>query len=153
MSSVVFAVPPRLACGGSSCLAIRPVRIPSSFGIQIFPSYPKRSSFQWHSSSAIPFISFLPSSKFILMSRISSSTLPSFYISHSSLSWNAVFSNMSSLISSLSGMSQYRSFGSKIPVCWVSLWSPAVGRSPSRLVRSSGFPPSFPGQYSILKLY
>jgi len=152
MSSVVFAVPPSPASGRLWCLAIRVVRIPSSFGIQILPWYHKRSFFYWHSPSAIPFISLFPSSGFLLLSWISLSFLLSFCISPSSFSRNSVVSNMSSLISSVSGISQYRSFGSKIPTFRVSLLSPAVG-SPSLLVRVSGFPPSLPGRYSILKLY
>jgi len=87
------------------------------------------------------------------MAWISLSTSLTFCISHSSLSWNSVVSNTPSLISSVSGISQYRSFGSRIPTFRVSLLPPAVGRSPSLLVRASGFPPSFPGRYSILKLY
>jgi len=153
MSSVVFAVPPYPPCGGSLCLAIRAVRIPSSFGIQIFPWYQKRPSFHWHSPSATPFISFLPPSKFLLTSWISASSLLAFCISPSFLSRNSVLSNMSSLISSVSGLSQYRSFGCKIPTFRLSVLSPAVGKSPSLLVRVSGFPPCFPGRYSILKLY
>jgi len=153
MSSVVFPVRPCPAWGFSCCLAIRVVRIPSSFGIQIFPWYHKRPSFHWHSPSAIPFISFLPLSNFLLMSWISASSLLAFCISPSFLSRNSVVSHMSSLISSVSGISHCRSFGSKIPTFRVSLFSPAVGRSPSLLVRASVFPPSFPGRYSILKLY
>jgi len=153
MSSVVFAVPPCPPGGGSCYLAIRAVRIPSSFGILILPSYHKRPSFHWHSLSTTPFISFLPLSKFLLMSWISASSLLAFCISPSFLSRNSGVSNMSSLISSMPGISQYRYFGSNIPTFRVSLLSPAVGRSPSLLVRASGFPPSFPGRYSILKLY
>jgi len=153
MSSVVFAVPPCPACRGLWCLAIRVVHISSLFDIQIFTWYHKSPSFHWHSPNAIPFISSLSLSKFILMFWISSSTLLAFSISPSSLSRNSVVSNMSSLISSVSGISQYRSFGSKIPTFRVSLLSQAVGRSPSLLVRASGFPPSLPGRYSILKLY
>ena len=153
MSAVVFAIPPCPACGGSSCLAIRVVRIPSSFGIQIFPWYHKSPSFHWHSPSAIPFISFLPSSKLFLMSWISVSVLLAFCISPSSLSWNSVVSSTSSLIPSSFRISQYRSLGSKIPTFRVRLLSPAVGRSPSLLVKASGFPPYFPGRYWILKLY
>ena len=106
-----------------------------------------------HSPSTIPFISFLPSSKFLLMSWISLSTLRAFCISPSSLSWNSVVSTTSSLISSVSGISQYRHLGNKIPTFRVSLLSPAVRTSPSVLVRASRFPPSFPDRYSILKLY
>src|ERR1700712_2762798 len=54
----VFAMPPCPACGGSWCLEIRVVLIPSLFGIHIFPWYHKRSSFHWHSPNAIPFLSF-----------------------------------------------------------------------------------------------
>jgi len=153
MSSVVFAVPPCPPCGYSWCLAIRVVPIPSSFGIQIFPWYYKRPSFHWHSPNAIPFIYFLPLSKFLLMSWISLSTLLGFCISPSSSSRHSVVSSTSRLISSVSGISQYRSLGNKIPTFRVRLLSPAVGRSPSRLVRASGFPPSFLGGYSVLKLY
>jgi len=153
MSSVVCALPPCWACGGSWPFAIRAVRIPSSFGILIFPWYHKRPSFHWHSPSAIPFISLLPSSKFLFISCIPLSTLLTFCISPSSLSWNSVAYNMSSLISSVTGISQYLSLGNKVPTFRVSLLSPAVGRSPCRLVSASGFPPSFPGRYSILKLY
>jgi len=153
MSSVVFAVPPCPTCGGSWCLAIRAVRIPSSFGIQIFPWYHKRPSFHWHSPSTTPFISFLPSSKFLLTSWFFASSLLAFCIPPSFFSRNSVVSNMSSLISSVFGVSQYHSFGSKIPTFRLSLLFLAVGRSPSLLVRASGFPPSFPGQYSTLKLY
>ena len=153
MSSVAFADPPCPACGRSWCLVIRAVRIPLSFGIQIFPWYHKRSSLHWHSHCATPFISFLPSSKFLLMSWIFASSLLAFCISPSFLSRNSIVSNMSILISLVSGISPYRPFGSKIPTFRVSLLSPAVGRSPSLLVRASGFPPSFPGRYSILKLY
>ena len=78
---------------------------PFFFGTQIFPWYHKRPSFHWHSPNAIPFISFLPLSKFLLMSWISSSTLLAFCISPSSLSRNSVVSNMSSLTSSVSGIS------------------------------------------------
>ena len=153
MSSVVVAVPLSPACGGWWSLALRVVRIPSSFGIQIFPWYHKRPSFHWHSPSAIPFISFLPLSMFLLMSCISSSTLLAFCLSSSFLSRNSVVSIVSSLKSAVSGISQYRSLGSKIPTFRMSLSSPAVGRSPSLLVRASCFPPSFPGPYSILKFY
>jgi len=153
MGSVVFAVTPCPACGGSWCSAIRLIRIPSSFATHIFPWYHKRSSFHWHTANAIPFISFLPLSKFLLMPWISLSTLLAFCISPSSLSWNPVFSNTSSSISSISGISHYCSLGNKIPTCLVSHLSPAVGRSPPLLVRPSGFPPPFPGRYSILKLY
>jgi len=153
MSSVVFAVPPSPACGGSWCLALRVVCIPSSFGIQICPWYHKRLSVHWHTPNPIPFISFLPLSKFLLMSWISSLTLLACCISPSSLSRNSVVSNMSRLISSVSGISQYRSFGSKIPRYGVSLLSSAVGRSPAFLVKLSGFPPSLPGRYSILNFY
>jgi len=55
MSSVVFAVPPCPAWGWSWYLAIRVIRIPSSFGIQIFPWYHKRSSFHRNSPTAISF--------------------------------------------------------------------------------------------------
>jgi len=153
MSSVVFAVLPCPACGGSWCLATRVVRIPSSFGIQVFPWYHKRLSFHWHSPSATSFISFLPSFKFLLMSWISASSLLAFCISPSFLSRDSFVYNMLSLISLVTGISQYRSFCPKIPTFRVSLLSPAVGSSPSLLVRASGFPPSFPGRYSILKLY
>ena len=153
MSSVAFAVPPCPACGGLWCLAIRSVRIHLSFGIQIFPWYFKRLSFHWHSPSPIPFFFFLPSSKFLLTSLISASSLLAFCISPSFLSRNSVVFNIWSSISSRSGISQYRSLASKIPRFRVSLLSPAVGRLPSLLVRASGFPTSFPGQYSILKLY
>src|SRR6195952_2654979 len=195
MSSVVFAVPPCPACGGSWCLEIRVVLIPSLFGIHIFPWYHKRSSFHWHSPNAIPFLSFwswcleirvvlIPSlfgihifpwyhkrssfhwhspsaipflsfsfaSKFFLMAWISVSFLLAPWILPRSLSWNSASSSASILISSFSGKSQH-SLGSRIPTFLVSLLSPAVGRSPARLVRASGFPPSFPGRYTILKLY
>jgi len=153
IGSAVFAIPPCPARGGSWCLAIRAVRIPSSFGIQIRPWYHKKSSFHQHGPSTIPIFSLFPSSRFLLISWISLLYLCAFCISPSSLSQNSVVSNMSSLISSVSGICQYRSFGSKIPTFHVSLLSPAVGRSPSLLVRASGFPSSFPGLYSILKLY
>jgi len=153
MSSVVFALQPCPAWRAWWRSAIRAVRITSSFGIQIFPWYYKRPSFHSHSPSAIPFISFFPSSKFLLTSWISASLLLAFCISPSFFSQNSVVSNMSSLISSVSGISQYGSFRSRIPTFRVSLLSPAVGRSPSLRLRASGFPPSFPGLYSILKLY
>ena len=145
MSLVVLAIPQCPACGGSSCLAIRVVRIPSLFGIQIFPWYHKRSFFHWHSPSAIALIFFFPWSKLLLISWISSSILLASCISPLFLSWNSVVSNRSSLISWVSGMSQYRSFCSQIPTFLVSLSLPAVGRSPSLLLRESDFPSSFPG--------
>src|ERR1700712_5211985 len=152
MSSVVFAVPPCPACGGSWCLEIRVVLIFLSFGIHIFPWYHKRSSFHLHSPSAIPFISFSFPSTCFLMAWISVSFVLAFCISPSSLSWNSAISIALILISSSFGMSQY-SLGSRIPTFLVSLLSPAVGRSPARLVRASGFPPSFPSRYMILKVY
>jgi len=79
--------------------------------------------------------------------------LLAYCISPSSMAWNSVVSNTWSLISSVPGISQYRSLGNKIPTFLVSLLSLAVGKSPSLLVRASGFPPFFPGRYSILKLY
>jgi len=51
------------------------------------------------------------------------------------------------------GMSQFHSFGRKIPIFLVSRISPAVGRSPALMASTSGFPPSFTGLYTILKLY
>src|ERR1700712_4493255 len=152
MSSVVLAVPPCPACRGSWCFEIRAVLISSLFGIHIFPWYHKRSSFHWHSPNAIPFISFFFASKFFLMVWISVSFLLASWILPSSLSWNSASSSASILTSSSFGMSQYF-LGSKVPTFLVSLLSPTVGRSPARLVRASGFPPSFPGRYMILKLY
>ena len=128
MSSVVFALPPCPACRSSWCLPLRVVRIPMSFFNQIIPWYHKRSSFHWHSPSAISIIWFLRSSKFPLMSWISSSLLLAFCVSPSPLSWNSVLSNTSRLIYSVSGISQYRSFGNRIPTFCLSILSPAVGR-------------------------
>src|ERR1700712_4952083 len=92
ISSVVLAVLPCPACGGSCCFEIRVVLISSLFGIHIFPWYHKRSSFHWHSPSATPFISFSFVSKFFLIARISLSFLLASCILPSSLSWNSASS-------------------------------------------------------------
>ena len=105
------------------------VRIPSLYGIQIFPRYHKRSSFHRHRPNPIPFFSFSPLSKFFFMAWILLSTLLASCIFPSSTSWGSVVSGMARLMLSVSEMYQYGSFGSKIPTFLVSLLSAAFGTS------------------------
>jgi len=129
------------------CFVIRFHHILLLLGIYILSWYHRSSSFHWNSPSAIFYISFSPLSKLFLMAWISSSLLLASWLLPSSLSVTFPIFRASIVMYLFSSLSQYPSFGTKIPTFLVSLLSCTI------LVRASGFPCSFPGMYSILKFY
>src|SRR6266852_8563691 len=120
----------------------------SSFSrTHILSSYPINPSFHVHNPNATPFISLsLLSSAFLI-----SCSFLSFLV----YSCNSCCHSLSSVvivtivfICSL----KYLSLGSRTRCLCVFLLSSGVGRSAVLLVKASGFPPCFPGRYSMLRL-
>src|SRR6266852_9295887 len=140
-------MPPCPASSLSWCRVIVRAFISSFSGIHILSSYPINPSFHLHHPNATPFISLsLLFSAFFISCNFVSFLVYSCNSCCHSLSSVVIVTIM--FISSL----KYLSLGSRTCRLCVFLLSSGVGRSAFLLVKASGFPPCFPGQYSMLRL-